>query len=103
MSSNTPPARSRVPYSFGPLYDILVEYFPDHRSRQNVFDVPGLARDLGLSHETLYRCVRNSEIKPRVALAVLALSHDRHPEQSLYWEDLAPFVLPDFKKFSRTA
>ena len=47
--------RPRVPYTFGPLYEVLQKAFPDHRSVQQVFDVTKLAKDLELSHEAIYR------------------------------------------------
>ena len=90
-------ARPRVPYTFGPLYDLLLERFPEHRSQQKVFDVPRLARDMGLAHETIYRCVRNDELKISVAHKLLELSRNLFPENPLFWDDLLPFVLPDYE------
>lgn len=87
----------------GPLYEVLEGAFPDHRSVQKVFDVTKLAKDLGLSHETLYRAVRTDVIKAGIALKVLAFSHENYPMEPLYWDDLAPFVLPEFQKFSNPA
>ena len=92
--------RPRVPYTFGALYDLLLEYFPDHRTVQKVFDIPGLAKDLGLAHETIYRCVRENRLKPGVAEKLLTFSRERHPEQALYWNDIARFVLPGFEEFT---
>lgn len=93
-------ARTRPPHIYNALYTVLEEYFPDHRSVQNVLDVPGLAHDIGVSHETIYRALRYDHLKVGVALQMLGYSHDKHPEMPLYWENLVGFVLPMFKEFS---
>lgn len=84
----------------GKLYALLEKSLPDHRSTQNVLAIPRLADDLGYSHETLYRCIRNDRMKVAVAKRLLEFSHENHPEDPIYWQDLAPFVLPDFDRFS---
>lgn len=86
----------------GALYKLLEKHFPDHRSKQGHLDIAKLAKDMGYSHETLYRCVRRNVIKVPVALQIIQYSHDTvRPEHRLHWEDLLPFVLPDYEKFSR--
>lgn len=85
----------------GKLYKLLEQAFPEHRSKQNVLAIPLLADDLGYAHETLYRCVRRDRIKTAVALKILEFSHKTQPPSNrIYWHDLAPFVLPDFEKYS---
>lgn len=84
----------------GALYKLLDRQFPEFRSKQGHLDVPGLARAMGFAHETLYRCVRKNDIKVYVALEILKFSHKTHPENPLYWQDLAPFVLPEFDEYS---
>lgn len=85
----------------GKLYKLLERAFPEYRSKQGVLAIPLLADDLGYAHETLYRCVRDEEIKVKVALKMLQFSHENQPEGNLlYWQDLAPFVLPEFDTFS---
>lgn len=59
---------------FGDLYDLLAARFPDHRSVQGLLDIPGLAADIKVSHETLYRAVRNDKISTRVANELISLS-----------------------------
>jgi len=88
---------------YNELYGVLAEYFPDHRSAQKVFNVPGFASDLGKSHETIYKALRSDRLHIGVALEVLKLSAERHPEMPIYWGDLIRFVLPDFLKFSDPA
>ena len=83
----------------GDLYELLMAYFPDHRSKQKVLDIPGLARDMGFAHETLYRCLRRNHMKIPVALTILKFSDENHPEMPLYWDDLLPFVLPSWQKY----
>jgi hypothetical protein len=92
----------RRPYSFGPLYDLLEERFPTHRSKQNVFDIPWLARDMGYAHETLYKAVRQRDpLKYTVALNLIKLSHENQGSLPIYWDDLLAYVLPDFAKYRR--
>ncbi|MDF0603674.1 hypothetical protein P1J78_23390 [Psychromarinibacter sp. C21-152] len=85
---------------YNDLYDLLVEYFPDHRSKHGVFDVPTLAADLGKSHETIYKALLGDKLHLGVAHAILRLSHKRHPEMPLYWGDVIRFVLPEYRKLS---
>jgi hypothetical protein len=99
MSSNDerPSLLKRV----GKLYQLLERAFPGHRSKQDVLAIPQLADDLGYAHETLYRCVRRDRIKVEVARKLLEFSHQNQPASNhLYWQDLAPFVLPDYDRFS---
>ncbi len=94
------PGKGKPLHIYNDLYNLLMEYFPDHRTSGGFFDVPGFAKDLGLSHETVYRALRHDSLKIRVALEILRLSHDRHPEMPLYWENLIRFALPEFKQYS---
>ncbi len=89
----------------GALYKLLEAHFPDHRSKQGHLDIARLARDLGYSHETLYRAIRGNTMKPPVALRLLQFSAqlDEPLSPRLFWEDLAPFVLPKFHDYSRPA
>lgn len=61
---------------FGALYDLLAERFPDHRSVQGLLDIPRLAKEIEVSHETLYRAVRNDKITIRVANKLIQASED---------------------------
>lgn len=94
-------ARETILQRTGTFYALLETYFPDHRSRQGLLDIPRLARDLSFTNETLYRCARRDEIKVKAAHRLLRFSHENHPEQPLYWDDLTPFVLPDFEELSK--
>ncbi len=99
MSSNEP--RPSLIQRVGELYKLLERAFPEHRSKQDVLAIPALADDLGYAHETLYRCVRRDRIKVNVALKLLEFSHANQPASNrLYWQDLAPFVLPEYERFS---
>lgn len=102
MSSDNKKLAPRRPYTFGPLYDLLVERFPGFRSKQNVFDVPGFARELGVSHETGYKIVRQQEpLKISAALRLLALSRTNRAVRPLYYQDLLEYILPEFETYSR--
>lgn len=108
MSSDTTTNRARRPYTFGKLYDLLEEHFPDHRSVQKVFNVPALAKDLDFTPETIYRAVRGDVeagfpegiLKVPTAHKIIKFSHANHPEQPLMWDDLLPFLLPEYDDYS---
>lgn len=87
----------RRPYSFGPLYDLLVEKFPNHRTVQGVFDVPGFARELGRSHEAVYKAVRGNRLTADMARRVIELSekYTDDPKKRVTKHDLTDFLLAD--------
>lgn len=87
----------------GGLYNLLMDRLPTYRSKQNVLDIPAICRDMGCSNEALYKCLRNDQMRTGLAERLLTFSHENHPETAVYWEDLAPFVLPNFVRFSRDA
>ena len=102
MSSQALPIIKRRPYSFGPFYDFLMHHFPEHRSQQNVFDVPGFAAEMGYAHETIYKAIRQREpLKIGVALNILKLSRTASGAKPIYWEDLISFILPDYDEYRR--
>jgi len=102
MSSETPTPTKRRPYSFGPFYDFLMHHFPEHRSQQNVFDVPGFAAEMGYAHETIYKAIRQREpLKIGVALSILKLSRTAKGATPIYWDDLISFILPEYEEFRR--
>lgn len=83
----------------GALYNLLKDRFPDFESVQGHLDVGRLAKAMGYSHETLYRCVRTNVIKVPVALQIIKFSQE-NASDPLYWQDLMEFVLPEFKALS---
>lgn len=94
-------ARNSLLQRVGTLYRLLEKSFPEHRSKQGVLAIPQLADDLGFASETLYRCCRRDRIKVQVAHRLLELSHKNQPASNrLYWQDLVPFVLPDYERYS---
>lgn len=44
--------------------------------------------------------MRTDVIKIGIALIVLKFSHEHYPMEPLYWDDLLPFILPEFEAFS---
>lgn len=104
MPSAKPVKQSRRPYTFGPLYDFLSARFPEQRSKQNVFDIPGFAAELGYAHETLYKAVRqHAPLKIGVALSILKLSRENQHATPIYWDDLIEYMLPEFETYSRSS
>ncbi len=83
----TTSSRTARPYSFGPLYDLLMDRFPKHRSAQGVLDVPKLAKDIKRSHEGVYKWLRENKITVDGAKRLVELSKDR-----VKYEEFLPFL-----------
>jgi hypothetical protein len=91
--------RARTPYSYGPFYDLLVERFPEHRTVQNVFDVPRLGRELALTGETTYRLFRHDLVPPKTAVKLLALhttERERLRKKDIHVKELTKIELIDY-------
>ena len=96
---------ARKGYSFGPFYDLLVEKFPVHLTQQGVFDVKRLSEELGMTNETVYRMLRNDQIQPKAAAALIKLSKSESKRLKksknpirvtpLTKLDLLDYVIPD--------
>lgn len=89
--------RARRTHIYNQLYGVFLEYFPEHASSPGKLNVTGLAVDLGMSHETIYRCLRYDDIKMNVAIDMMDFSRKRYPEMPLYWDVLLPYVLPEYE------
>ena len=101
MSSNETKAHRR-PYTFGPLYDLLIKHFPGHHSKPGQLAVQKFAGDMGYAHETIYKAIRQTgDLKIGVALSILQLSREDDDAIPLCWEDLTCFTLPEFDVYSR--
>lgn len=104
MSSKPLSRKLRRPRTFGPLYDFLSARFPGYRSALNVFDIPRFAAEMGYAHETLYKAVRSGGLlKIGVALSVIQLSRETDESPDLHWEDLVPFILPEYDTYRADA
>lgn len=82
-----PSSRTQRDFSFGGLYDFLFARFPDHRSKQQVLDVPRLATDLEMSAEGVYRILRKNKLNADQAKKIIEISEGR-----ITIEDTVPFV-----------
>lgn len=95
----------------GSLHLLLLKKFPTHRSVQGLLAVSKLAKDCGKSHETLYRAVRgkksegfpDGKLTVEVAVALLDLSKEMHPDDVLLPEHILPFMLPNYDEYLDTA
>lgn len=102
--SSTDRKQHRRPYTFGPLYDLLLEHFPGHHSKPGQLAVQKFANGLGYAHETIYKAIRQTDnLKVGVALSVLRFSREDPDALPLFWEDLAKYTLPEFEQFTRSA
>lgn len=90
-------SRLARPFSFGPLYDLLFEAFPAHRSVQGVLDVKRLAEDCEMTKEGAYKWLRDNKISPAGALKLVEAQR-KHIEaglrvkKRLQISDFIPFV-----------
>ena len=95
----------RRTHAFGDLYELLEKKFPDLRTGRDAFDVQGLASVLDYSGETLYKALREFQpLQISVALRLLEASADaaeNHKITALCWEDLLPFVLPNYPAYMK--
>ena len=57
-----------------PLYLFLNDIFPTYRTVLGKFDVLRLAKELGLSHEAVYKWFRKGTLSPQNANAILDLA-----------------------------
>lgn len=97
-----PDATPRREHAFGDLYDLFFEHFPTARTERNVFDIQGFAKTLEYSNETIYRALRETNpLRVKVALRIIEASSTIPGAKVLFWDDLAEFVLPHFKEYSR--
>lgn len=91
----------------GELYELLADRFPEYRSKQGVLDIPRMAKEMEVSHETLYRAVRgnkakgypNGRLTVEIAIRLLDLSRSSDEAMPLYAEEVLPFMLPNFEGY----
>lgn len=88
---------------FGPLYPFLAEIFPTHRTILGKLDVPRLGKDLGLSHEAVYKWLRKPagarSLTPQNAERILELAlADDNADALLVAEKPRP-TIRDFDQF----
>lgn len=73
------------------LHAFLNGAFPEFRTKQRVFDVPGFATAIGMSAEGVYKWLRTDRVSPDGARKVIALSKTH--KRPLKSEDLTKYVL----------
>ncbi len=82
------------------ITSLLSAHFPGHRTQSNGLDKRGLAKALGVSHETVYRAVRGiEEVKMETARKLVRLSHENQDAKPLYLTDFLPFLFHDWAVF----
>lgn len=90
------------------LYNLLVERLPGFVNENGNLKVTTLAKAVGVSHETAYKALRGLEKKgfpegrltAQMAVRLLELSRENNPGNRLYAQDLLPFLLPEFDRYS---
>lgn len=83
----------------GPLYNALMDLFPEHRTKLEVLDVQRLKTELGMSHEAIYKWLRSSKLTPSNAKALIELSTSESNLLALEKLGREPMKLEDFAKF----
>ena len=77
--------------------DLLANHFPAYRTKSNNLDIPGLAKAMGLSHETIYRVARGiEEVKLPIARKLVRFSHENQGANPFYLRDLMAFIVHDW-------
>lgn len=78
---------------------LLAKHFPKHRTRNNIFDVPGFAQDCGYTHETIYKAIRQKEeLKRPVAQRIVEKSRELPGAIPLGYSNLLMFMFHDWGK-----
>jgi hypothetical protein len=89
----------RPQWTFGPLYDLLVEGFPDYRTRRGFFDVKRFHKELGKSHEAVYKWLRVNKLTPENATKIAALATALPNLEALEKLGRTPPTVQDFSPF----
>ncbi len=64
----------REDWAESPLYLYMNEIFPSYRTVLGKFDVHRIARELGYSHEAVYKWFRKGTLSPQNANAIIDLA-----------------------------
>ena len=73
----------RPDWAAGPLYTLMMEIFPDHRTKLGVLDIPRLTGDLNKSHEAIYKWLRQGKMKPSNARAIIEAANSDENKEAL--------------------
>lgn len=104
-------SRARRGSQEGELYNLLAERFPGLRNEDGTLHIVRLSHAVGCSHETAYKIIRGKETRgypegwltPQMAVRLLDLSRKMNPGNRLYAQELLPFVIPHFDRYSDPA
>jgi hypothetical protein len=89
----------RPDWAAGPLYNKLLDIFPTYRTPLGVLDVQKLKRDLGKSHEAIYKWLRNGKVTPDNAREIVRVATSESNVAALTEVDRQPPVFEDFCPF----
>lgn len=93
----------------GLLYDLVRRHLPAYVNPRGIVDVKTLSAALDLSHETVYRALRGNtprglpegHLSPQVAVRLLDFSRTAPDAKPIFVEDLFPFIIPHFERYTR--
>ncbi len=71
-----------------PLYKFLFGAFPEHRTRQDLLDVPRLAEAIELNKESVYKWLRSGRVSVAGAMKLIELSAGKITKEQMF-----PFVM----------
>ena len=101
MSSKPTTTKADVAARSALALDLFKNHFPTYRTQRGVLDIHGLARDMDLSHETIYRAIRQTtEIKRKIAERIVRFSHEDSRAVPLHYRDLLPFIFHDWNDWN---
>lgn len=84
MSESAPETQN---FYDGPLYKLLEDRLPHHRTRRGLLDVRSLTDKLGYSYQYGYKWLNTGRLSPEVAKAIVKEAQGR-----IDLEELLPFV-----------
>lgn len=82
-----------------PLYNFLVQNFPNHLTDRGALNVKKLHTDIGCSHERVYQWLRTSRMTPGNARAVFNLANSQENLAALAAAGRNPPEIRDFDRF----
>lgn len=89
----------RPDWAAGPLYNKLLEVFPQHRTTLGVLDVQKLKVAVKKSHEAIYKWFRNGKLTPDNARAIVKAANDEDNVAALAEIGREPPTFEDFVIF----
>lgn len=89
----------RPDWAAGALYSKMLTTFPEHLTPLGVLDVQRLKKELGKSHEAIYKWLRNGKLTPDNAREIVRVANTESNVAALAKIGREPPVFEDFCPF----